>query len=163
MLLTGLTLYSGACTQGHLRFSQVSCEPFVHLPCSKTPAGPPRQASCGVSVLPSHRTTSKAPAIQDFRSSITRLLHCLFTLRAALSSDYAKLTSDGQPNLVGWAFPCPLSSFGEFPLCRFPSPRTYLGATSSSSSSILAVTQKCRATAGLTLRPSRLSGGPAQG
>ena len=42
--LTGVTLCSGIWSQGRIRFSQVSCEPLVHLPCSQTPAGPPRQA-----------------------------------------------------------------------------------------------------------------------
>src|SRR5439155_24288164 len=36
--------YSGVLSQGRLRFSQVSCEPLVHLPCSQTPAVPLRQA-----------------------------------------------------------------------------------------------------------------------
>ncbi len=70
----------------------------------------------GMSVLPPHSKTAKAPTIQHFRSSITRLLHWLFTLRAALSDDDAKLASGGLPDPSGWAFPFPLSSFREFPL-----------------------------------------------
>ena len=35
---------SGVLSQGRFRFSQVPCEPLVHLPCSQAPAGPPRQA-----------------------------------------------------------------------------------------------------------------------
>jgi len=46
-------------------------------------------------VLPLDIKTPKAPEIQHFRGSITRLLHWLFTLRAALSDDDAKLASGG--------------------------------------------------------------------
>ena len=49
-------------------------------------------------VAPVSKTT-KAPTTQYFRSSITRLLHSLFTLRAALTDDDAKLASGGWPTL----------------------------------------------------------------
>ena len=73
---TGLTLSSGVLSQGHLRFSQVSCESLVHLPCSQTPVGPPRQADYGVSVLPPHKRTTKAPAI----TGLSKLNHTAFAL-----------------------------------------------------------------------------------
>jgi len=69
-------LPSGVFSQGRLRFSQVPCEPLMHLPCSQTPAGPPRQANCGVSVLPSHKQTSKAPTI----TGLSKLNHTAFAL-----------------------------------------------------------------------------------
>ena len=68
------------------------------------------------------------PQYDYFRSSITRLLHWLFTLRAALSDDDAKLASGGLPNLSGWAFSYPLSSFGEFRL-SLPLSQGFHGAT----------------------------------
>ena len=49
----------------------------------------------GVSVLSSLSKKAKTPATHHFRSSITRLLHWLFTLRAVLSDDDAKLASGG--------------------------------------------------------------------
>src|SRR5207237_9494073 len=55
--------------------------PIVHMPCSPTPAGPPRQAHLGASVLPSVISTTSAPTTRTFRGSITRPTHSLSTLR----------------------------------------------------------------------------------
>ena len=107
---------SGVLSQGHLRFSQVSCEPLVHLPCSQTPAGPRRQADCGVSVLPSRQRKTKAPAM----SALSELNHTAFALAVYAScrplGRRRKTRFRWLANLSGWTFSCPLSSFGEFPL-----------------------------------------------
>jgi hypothetical protein len=47
--------------------------------------------------------TAKAPATATFfRGSITRLLHLLSTLRAAITDDDARLASGGRLPLTGW-------------------------------------------------------------
>ena len=64
--------------------------------------------------------TARAPAISLFRGSITRLQHWLFTLRAALSDDYAKLASGGGQPFPGGIPVYPLSSCREFWVFRDP-------------------------------------------
>ena len=56
---------------------------------------------------------------------MTRLQHWLFTLRAALSDDYAKLTSGGGQPFPGGIPVYPLSSCREFWV--FPDPPLSLG------------------------------------
>ena len=51
---------------------------------------------------------------------MTRLQHWLFTLRAALSGDYAKLASGGGQPFPGGIPVYPLSSCGEFWVFRDP-------------------------------------------
>ena len=75
--------------------------PNVPLPCSQTPAGPRRLAFTALRYC-SRRSNNESPSIWLFRGSITRLQHWLFTLRAALSDDYAKLASGGWPTFPGW-------------------------------------------------------------
>jgi hypothetical protein len=63
------------------------------------PALGPRPAPCARSLRRSGVApviaTAKAPTSYDFRGSITRLQSSLFTLRAVLTDDYAKLASGG--------------------------------------------------------------------
>ena len=77
----------------------------MHLPCSKTPVGPPRQALHGVSVLPSHTGTSKAPATL----CLSKLNHTAFALAV-----YASCRPLGRRRKTrfGWfAKPCPMGFF----------------------------------------------------
>jgi hypothetical protein len=73
--------------------SRVPAEPFAGMPCSQIPAEPPRlaiAASWCCPPLPRNRWTS---ALRSFRDSIARPSCSLFTLRADVAADYAKLAS----------------------------------------------------------------------
>lgn len=63
--------------------------------------------------------TTKAPATTWFRSSITRLLHLLSTLRAAIADDYARLASGRWLTVTGWAYLPPGCDEG-FQTCAIP-------------------------------------------
>jgi len=68
----------------------------------------------------------------SFRSSITRPWHWLFTLRAAIADDDAKLASGGWPSFPGWDSNLPTEFFREVSAfwaflspeltCRYPLP-----------------------------------------
>ena len=66
----------------------------VCVPCSKTPAGPSRQADDGASVRPSAFRTASAPATRFFRGSMARPAHPLSTLRR---TDDSATTQDSLP------------------------------------------------------------------
>jgi hypothetical protein len=55
--------------------------------------------------------------------------HWLFTLRAAITGDEAKLASGGGQSSPSGIAVHPLSSVGKFPPYGFPFPRALLGAT----------------------------------
>ena len=93
--------------------------PNVPLPCSQTPAGPRRLAFTALRYC-SRRSNNESPSIWLFRGSITRLQHWLFTLRAALSDDYAKLASGGGQPFPGGIPVYPLSSGRELWVFRAP-------------------------------------------
>jgi hypothetical protein len=102
--------------QGRCRLSQVPREPL----CASALLSDPGRASVpslrGTSVLPPSGRQGGPQQPDYFRGSITELQHSLFTLRAALTSDYAKLASGGgQPFRVGVYYP--LSSVGRFRPC----------------------------------------------
>lgn len=59
------------------------------------PRSAPRGRSLRRSDMAPAIATAKAPTSYDFRGSITRLKPPLFTLRAVLADDYAKLASGG--------------------------------------------------------------------
>ena len=114
--------------QGRLRFSQVSCEPLVHLPCSQTPAGPPRQAHGGVSVLPSHSKKSKAPTNMNTFEAQSHGF-CTDCLRFVPPS---RTTTQNSLPVVSQTLPGGFSHPTEFgwrvSAIAFPSPRAFLGA-----------------------------------
>ena len=88
-------------SNGNDRASQVPGEPLCTCPVLKTPAGPSRQADCGVSIRPSAFRTASAPATRFFRGSMARPAHPLSTLRRA---DYSATTQDSLP-AAGQALP----------------------------------------------------------
>ena len=121
-------IHSGVCPQGRFRVSHVPWEPQCALavlldPGRTSAPGSSRRSGAAPAVL-----TTKAPTLSLFRCSITRLRHWLFTLRAAISGDYAKLASGGgQPFPGGIGYP--LSSSEQFLLSRFPCSWAFHGAT----------------------------------
>ena len=95
-------IHSGVCPQGRFRVSHVPWEPQCALavlldPGRTSAPGSSRRSGAAPAVL-----TTKAPTLSLFRCSITRLRHWLFTLRAAISGDYAKLASGRWPTFSGW-------------------------------------------------------------
>ena len=86
--------------------SRVPVEPFAGMPCSQTPAEPPRQAIAASRCcppIPKHRRT---PASRSFRDSITRPSCSLCTLRAAIADDYATLAFRLVATFAGPPLPC---------------------------------------------------------
>ena len=70
---------------------------LVHVPCSRTPTGPPRQASCDASVLPSAFSTASAPAI----TVLTGLNHTARTL--AVYASQCRSPGHHARLATGWA------------------------------------------------------------
>lgn len=135
VLLTGVTLCLPVCfTRGHLRFSQVPCEPLVHLPCSQTPVGPPRQAMAAFRCCPRQ---------QDGKDSshtvLSRLYHTAFALAVYAScrpfERRRKTRFRWVANPCRMGFLMPIEFVRRVSAWRFPSPRAYLGATYSYSCS----------------------------
>ena len=102
--------------------------PIVPLPCSRTPAEPRCLAFTALRCCPPIREPEGPRRPRAFRSSITRPQHSLFTLRAAISDDDAKLASGDGQSFPGGIPVCPLSSVGKFPPFGFPFPWGSLGA-----------------------------------
>ena len=96
--------------------------PIVPLPCSRTPVEPPCLAFAALRYCPPTTKRGGPQRHQSFRSSITRPQHWLFTLRAAITDDDAKLASGGWPIFPGWDSSYPLSSVGKFRLSAPTSP-----------------------------------------
>ena len=70
---------------------------LVYVPCSRTPTGPPRQAACDASVLPSAFGTASAPAI----TLLTGLNHTARTL--AVYASQCRLPEHHARLATGWA------------------------------------------------------------
>ena len=99
--------------QGRCRLSQVPREPAVPMLCSQTPPEPQCLAFTALRCCPPLRRQGGPQEHEDFRGSIAEPQHSLFTLRAAITGDYAKLASGGgQLSRVGFYYP--LSSVGRF-------------------------------------------------
>ena len=96
--------------------------PVVPLPCSRTPAEPRCLAFVALRYCPPTAERGGPRRPWSFRSSITRPQHWLFTLRAAITDDDAKLASGVWPIFPGGDSCYPLSSVGKFPPFSFPFP-----------------------------------------
>jgi hypothetical protein len=73
--------------------SRVPVEPFAGMPCSQTPAEPPRQAITASWCCPSFPKQRWTSTFRSFRDSIARPSCSLCTLRAVITADYATLAS----------------------------------------------------------------------
>ena len=104
--------------------------PIVPLPCSWTPVEPQCLAFTALRCCPPTTERGGPRRPWSFRSSITRPQHWLFTLRAAITDDDAKLASGGGQPFPGGIPVYPLSSVGRFRPRGLPRPWAYLGATS---------------------------------
>ena len=113
---------SGLWSQGPCGAHKFPENPIVPLPCSWTPVEPRCLAFAALRYCPP--TTERGGPRQpwSFRSSITRPQHSLFTLRAVITDDDAKLASGGGCPLPGGIPVYPLSSVGKFLPCGFPFP-----------------------------------------
>jgi len=105
--LTGLTLFSsGALSQGRLRFSQVPCKPLVHLPCSQTPAGPPRQAIAAFQCCPRTARRRRPQRFITFEAqSHGFCTGCLRFVPSSWTTTQNSLPVVSQPFRVGFLIP----------------------------------------------------------
>ena len=103
--------------------------PKVAMPCSRTPVEPRCLAFTAPRCCPPLRNAEGLDDHERFRSSITRPEHWLFTLRAAITDDDAKLASGDGQSFPGGIPRYPLSSVGKFPPFGFPFPWASLGAS----------------------------------
>ena len=96
--------------------------PIVPLPCSRTPAEPGCLAFTAPRCCPPPTVPGGPRRPGAFRSSITRPQHWLFTLRAAIADDDAKLASGGWPLFPGWDSSLPTEFCWEVSAFRLPLP-----------------------------------------
>ena len=96
--------------------------PIVPVPCSRTPAKPWRLAFAAPRCCPPSTERGGPRPPWSFRSPITRPRHWLFTLRAVITDDYAKLASGGRPIFPGWDSSLPTEFRREVSASRFPLP-----------------------------------------
>jgi hypothetical protein len=123
--LDGNTLAAAKDDVGSPKFPE---NPSVPMPCSQTPAEPWRLAFTAPWCCPPSVELGGPRRHCSFRSSITRPEHWLFTLRAAITGDDAKLASGGGQPFPGGIPVYPLSSVGKFPPFGLPFPWALLGA-----------------------------------
>jgi hypothetical protein len=93
---------SGFRSQGTYGAHKFPENPIVPLPCSWTPVEPRCLAFAALRCCPPSAEGEGPRRPWSFRSSITRPQHWLFTLRAAITDDDAKLASGGWPLFPGW-------------------------------------------------------------
>ena len=113
---------SGLWSQGTLRRSQVPREPHCAFAVFSDSGRASVPSLRGTSVLPPDNRTRRASTTCSFRSSITWPQHWLFTLRAAIAGDDAKLASGGGQPFPGGIPIYPLSSVGKFRPFGLPFP-----------------------------------------
>ena len=102
MLLSRFIL-PGVWSQGRVWVSHVPREPRCAFALLFDPGGPRRLALTAFGCCSRLSDNESSSDVTLFRGSIARLQHWLFTLRAALSDDYAKLASGGgQLSRVGF-------------------------------------------------------------
>ena len=92
------------------------------MPCSWTPAEPRCLASTALRCCPPTTEREGPRRPWSFRSSITRPQHWLFTLRAAITGDDAKLASGVWPVFPGWDSSLPTEFWWEVSALRLPPP-----------------------------------------
>jgi len=114
-------------TYGSHKFPE---NPIVPLPCSRTPAEPRRLAFAALRCCPPSTERGGPRRPWSFRSSITRPQHWLFTLRAVIADDDAKLASGGWPLFPGWDSSLPTEFYQEVSAFRLPLPLGLLVAIS---------------------------------
>ncbi len=102
--------------------------PSVPMPCSRTPAEPRCLAFAALRCCPPSTERGGPRRPWSFRSSITRPQYWLFTLRAAIADDDAKLASGGWPIFPGWDSTLPTEFSREVSAFRLPLPLSFLGA-----------------------------------
>ena len=88
--------------QGTYGSHKFPVNPIVPLPCSQTPVEPRCLAFAALRCCPPAIGRGGPQRHDSFRSSITRPQHWLFTLRAAITGDDAKLASGVWPVFPGW-------------------------------------------------------------
>ena len=99
-------LPSGALSQGRLRFSQVPCEPLVHLPCSQTPAGPPRQAIAAFRCCPRTARRRRPRRLSTFEAqSHGFCTGCLRFVPSSRTTTQNSLPVVSQPFRMGFLIP----------------------------------------------------------
>ena len=96
--------------------------PCVPVPCSRTPAEPWCLAFTAPRCCPPTTERGGPRRPWSFRSSITRPQHWLFTLRAAIADDDAKLASGDWPTFPGWDSSLPTEFCREVSAFRLPLP-----------------------------------------
>ncbi len=96
--------------------------PSVPLPCSRTPAEPRCLAFTALRCCPPSTEQGGPRRPWSFRSSIARPQHWLFTLRAAIADDDAKLASGVWPLFPGWDSSLPTEFCREVSAFRLPLP-----------------------------------------
>ena len=96
--------------------------PIVPLPCSRTPAEPRCLAFAALRCCPPTTGPGGPRRSGVFRSSIPRPQHWLFTLRAAIAGDDAKLASGVWPIFPGWDSSVPTEFCREVSAFRLPLP-----------------------------------------
>ena len=123
VVLTGVTHFSGLWSQGTYGSHKFPENPIVPLPCSWTPVEPSCLAFTAFRCCPSTTEREGPRRPWSFRSSIARPQHWLFTLRAVIADDDAKLASGGWPSFPGWDSNLPTEFFREVSaFWAFPSP-----------------------------------------
>jgi hypothetical protein len=130
--LGGDTLASAKDDVGSPKFPE---NPSVPMPCSRTPAEPRCLAFAALRCCPPTTEPGGPRRPGGFRCSITRPQHWLFTLRAAIADDDAKLASGGWPLFPGWDSSLPTEFCWEVSAFRPPLPLGFasLGAIRSPS------------------------------
>ena len=113
---------SGLWSQGTYGSHKFPENPIVPLPCSRTPAEPRCLAFSALWCYPPSAEGEGPRRPWSFRSSITRPQHWLFTLRAAIAGDDAKLASGGWPVFRGWDSSSPTEFCREVSTSRLPLP-----------------------------------------
>ncbi len=113
---------SGRWPQGTYGSPKFPENPMVPMPCSWTPAEPWCLAFTAPRCCPPTSRRGGPRRQTSFRSSITRPQHWLFTLRAAIADDDAKLASGGWPVFPEWDSSLPTEFCREVSAFRFPLP-----------------------------------------
>jgi len=103
---SGVTLFFRCLSQGRLRFSQVPCKPLVHLPCSQTPAGPPRQAIAAFRCCPRTARRRRPRRLSTFEAqSHGFCTGCLRFVPSSRTTTQNSLPVVSQPFRVGFLIP----------------------------------------------------------
>jgi hypothetical protein len=128
MLFSRFILPGSFCSRTFWGPPRFPVNPNVPLPWSRTPAGPRRLAFAALRYCP-RRLDNEGSDNCLFRGSIARLWYSLSTLRAALTSDYARLASGGGQPFPG-GIVAPTEFFRAVSACASPAPGLFLARPS---------------------------------